>query len=1364
MKRSLLSLSALALCFTVTAQNLQKSSENILLLNHTLHVEANNLTSLRYSPDEVVNGKIYRIIQDAQLKLNQQYEGFTTLEYIPKNSYIAGIEVSRINQVHNYLAGHGASTVELKPEYKLSKRLFNGDIPDWAWIDNTEIKVWLRHFPDLQTEDVLYTIAQSQFRVIGSDVANDLIAIAIAPENVMEAASLPYILQVQEMEDPGNPENYRARTSHRVNYLQADFNGAPGYDGSGVVVGHGDDGAIDFHVDFIGRLTVNSPPSQGDHGDHVAGTIFGAGNKDPDGRGMAPGAEIHYQDYPDNLFDADQNYTNLGVRITSSSYSNGCNAGYTNFTRQMDQDAIDNPNMIHVFSAGNSGTSNCGYGAGGGWGNVTGGHKIAKNVIATANLTATDGIAGSSSRGPASDGRVKPDLGAVGTSVFSTTDLPSPNSYALKTGTSMACPGVSGTMATLYQAFRDVHNSDPHGGLMKAIVMNTCDDVGNKGPDFVTGYGRLNARYAAQVIEDGNFIIDSITSSSSPKTFQIPMPASGTVKEVKIMLYWPDVPASTISARALVNDLDLSVTNGSNTYNPWVLDPTPNATALNSLAVRERDSLNNVEQVTITNPATGNITVDVSAFNIPSGDQKFFITYQYIMDEVTVTYPAGGEGIDPTGFEYIRWDAPDGVNSFKLEYSTNGGTSWTTIANAVNASLRHFLWTTIPASYTDQAKIRITRNGISGESPGTFTILGQASNLAVASSCPDSLKLTWNAVPGATGYIIYKLGSMYMDSIDFSTTNSVILNKNNPSISEWYSVAAVYNSGVAKRAIAIQKPTGVVSCLLSEDLKVNALLSPAPIPATGAYTDCFNYNNLPVRVELINQGTDTIFGFDLNLQFNSGTVSQVTITDTIPPSATYQHTFSSTISLVAGINTIDVWADYSLDQNRYNDTLKSEINVLSGTTRSLPFFEDFESYGRCNTGSNCGATLCPLGQGWVNVENGSGDDIDWRVDNGGTPSNNTGPSSDHNPGTSFGNYLYLEASNGCDSSEAILLTPCLFLDSSTTQNAVVEFWYHMYGNAMGTLNVDLLVGDSIVPKIMPTVSGNQGNNWVKATINLSAYMGEKVALRIRGKTGNNFESDIAIDDFSLFDPNITPPVANFALSDSSSCTNTPITFSDLSTGNATSYNWDFGFGATPATATGPGPHVVTYSSAGVKVTSMEANNAGGTDKKFFNLNIDAAPVANYVYSVTLNVAYFQDQSLNSPSSYLWDFGDGNTSTSPSPQNTYTNPGKYEVTLTVTNVCGSNVYKDSVEIKTGVGLNEALLSAVRIFPNPNNGVFSLEIPASLSGKVTVAISEMGGKRILESKSTVSGGEELAFDISDLADGVYLLTIYTEDSCS
>ncbi len=78
----------------------------------------------------------------------------------------------------------------------------------------------------------------------------------------------------------------------------------------------------------------------------------------------------------------------------------------------------------------------------------------------------------------------------------------------------------------------------------------------------------------------------------------------------------------------------------------------------------------------------------------------------------------------------------------------------------------------------------------------------------------------------------------------------------------------------------------------------------------------------------------------------------------------------------------------------------------------------------CGTDMNCMTEICPLDNGWENLSNGEEDDIDWRVNTGSTPSTGTGPSSDVS-GT--GNYLYLEASGGCNGLEALLVSPCIDL-------------------------------------------------------------------------------------------------------------------------------------------------------------------------------------------------------------------------------------------------------------------------------------------------------------------------------------------------
>ena len=93
---------------------------------------------------------------------------------------------------------------------------------------------------------------------------------------------------------------------------------------------------------------------------------MGGGNKDPLTRGMGWGADLYvyeaspYQGY-DSIY---THYFTNNILITSTSYSDGCNAGYTTLAQTMDQQIIDMPNLMHVFSAGNQGTADCSYGAG----------------------------------------------------------------------------------------------------------------------------------------------------------------------------------------------------------------------------------------------------------------------------------------------------------------------------------------------------------------------------------------------------------------------------------------------------------------------------------------------------------------------------------------------------------------------------------------------------------------------------------------------------------------------------------------------------------------------------------------------------------------------------------------------------------------------------------------------------------------------------------------------------------------------------------------------------------------------------------------------------------------------------------------
>jgi PKD repeat protein len=580
-----------------------------------------------------------------------------------------------------------------------------------------------------------------------------------------------------------------------------------------------DDGYIGPHIDFKNRINQDdcecSWSLNETHGDHVAGTIMGAGNLDPKTKGMAYGADLLVYDYEYstyNMSSIQNHYENDGLVITSTSYSDGCNDGYSNLASQLDEQVRIFPSLIHVFSAGNSGTSDCGYGPTG-WGNITGGHKSGKNLMTVGNLTTYDIIDGSSSRGPAEDGRIKPDICGVGSSVYSTAPE---NTYSTKTGTSMSCPGVAGTLGQLYEAYRDMNGGEtPNSGLIKATVLNTGEDLGNPGPDFIYGWGRINARRAYNILEQNNYINDSISQGEN-ESFFINVP-NGT-KEVRIMLYWTDYEGSPSAGIALVNDLNLLVKDpNTTTFEPWVLDESPNLASLSADAVQGVDDLNNMEQVTILDPEVGSYELNIDGFAIPEGPQEYFIVYEFVQDEIVVTYPNGGEGFESGPNYVVRWDASPSNEDFTLDYTLDDGATWTNIAT-VDANLRHHSWYTPSPVASGLARLRVTRGAVSDMSDTTFTVMDSPLNLEVEWACPDSLKLTWDNLTDATGYQASMLGNKYMDSMGTNSINSFVYQI--PSTdTAWLAVRGLgANNARTERTIAIQKLPGQFGCVWSDPI------------------------------------------------------------------------------------------------------------------------------------------------------------------------------------------------------------------------------------------------------------------------------------------------------------------------------------------------------------------------------------------------------------------------------------------------------------------------------------------------------------------------------------------------------------------
>ena len=1167
---------------------------DIILKTGTITTTANLeqfISNPSLNSGEIFSGKYFRVIQfnsipttdqkakleNAGIKLNAYFPNYAYQAVINQNADLSVLRAADVRSVFPFQA-----------EWKINHELKTGVVPDWAMHDKKHADLVIRYYKGLASEPVLASLVNAGCTLIRRYDYGSWMEVRMDISKINQIAALPFVCGVEPIAPPSTPDDERGRSLHRSNVINTYSPMGRHYDGSGVVAALADDGPVGPHIDYQGRIDQsNTTTNNGNHGDMTTGILMGGGNLDPTKRGMGTGAFIYIYDIGgyNHILNSPTTNQTLGVMVTSTSYSQGCN-DYTTDTQTGDQILNQNPTLLFVFSAGNNGPGDCGYGAGAGWGNVTGGYKQGKNVIACGNLNYLDVLEASSSRGPAEDGRIKPDICSNGANQLSTDG---PNAYQVGGGTSAACPGIAGIVTQLHQAYRELNGGvDAEGALIKACMLNTADELGNPGPDFKHGWGRVNAFRAVTTLEDNRFL-SAVSTQGTTNTHSITVPAN--TKQLRVMIYWCDVEGDPLAAKALVNDLNMVVTDPSATsYNPWILDPTPNATNLNANAIRGIDDLNNVEQVTIDDPAAGIYNIDVNGFLVPQGPQKYYLVYEFVNEAINVTYPIGAEGFVPGEVETIRWDAFGNTTSFNLEYSTDLGTTWNSMATNIPAGQRYYNWT-VPNTVTGQALVKVTRGALSGQSPEAFSIIGLPQNIVVDWACPDSIRLVWNQVPNAIGYEISQLGAMNMDSVATTVSNSVILTGINPTLEYWFSVRAITpNNTKGRRANAIFKAPGVFSCPIAVDASVTQLVAPA-----GALVNCQDLTAYVISIEVENKGQNLISSIPVFYSVNGGPVVSETVSTTLAPFANVVHNFAATYDLsVPGIYDINVWTDYVADGNHYNDTVQKSIEIFAGTLVTLPYSENFETFVSCGTATDCEQTVCGLLNGWQNQPNLNVDDIDWRTSQGPTTSVNTGPDLDHNPGTAAGKYIYLEAS-ACFGKEAVAVSPCF--DLTTTTSPQLKFWYHMYGADMGELHVDILFNDVWQNDIISVISGDQGNQWLQQSIDLTPYTGGIVNIRFRGITGPDFTSDIAIDDISVYEVN-TPPIVAFTANSTSVCVGETVTFTDLSQNNPTSWAWNI----TPAvnytyvngTSVSSQNPQVQFTATGVYDVELAATNGFGT--------------------------------------------------------------------------------------------------------------------------------------------------------------------------
>ena len=385
-----------------------------------------------------------------------------------------------------------------------------------------------------------------------------------------------------------------------------------------------------------------------DHGTRVAGVIGGNGAGAPNSmfRGIAPKVKFYSlgENY-NNQYGHVVNHSHAWpeeeeMNCPKCAIAHKYSFYYGKNIRKVDENIFRNWKLFteggdyltktNVTSAGNSGT-NPQYGLQRGFHSVS---DEFKNMITVGAMNVlSNGVTDFSSLGPTWDGRIKPDVMAQGEDeglIAATTigkGVVVDYNHDFMCGTSAAAPVVSGVVSLMYQKFRDktgkpLEDIPMRNSTTKAILIHSANDMAGshsvidverfskailgdgvldpvslrakmgivqygKGPDFITGWGSVNAKGALDIIDGYDATTQKFERfrefeiyNGMVKKWTFNIQAGTGIKKARVTLVWDDavptiedVSADKFTKSKLVNDLDMYLVSPSGKrYYPWKVD------------------------------------------------------------------------------------------------------------------------------------------------------------------------------------------------------------------------------------------------------------------------------------------------------------------------------------------------------------------------------------------------------------------------------------------------------------------------------------------------------------------------------------------------------------------------------------------------------------------------------------------------------------------------------------------------------------------------------------------------------------------------------------------------------------------------
>lgn len=566
--------------------------------------------------------------------------GITLLRYVADGAYWAALEpgasaaLAEVREAGGVrLAMASASVDKLAPEGR------SGRFPQSSVEPNGDVIVEVLFFEDVSIEAAEAAAVRAGAAVrqwVGGHTAR----VGVPFGRLGQIAALDEVEWVQPA--PGPKIEYNSVSAVRIHAF--DLAATPyNLTGAGVTVGVWDGGRVGAHPDFGGRMTVvDTAAAVSAHATHVAGTIGGSGAGSVQAKGMAPGVFLRSYDWDNDSVEMRAG-AGSGVRLSNHSYGyvtgwSWEDGGWVDYgsdgfgtygaTASEWDDVVFDTGLIVFKAAGNDRNNGPDYPYGprmdGPYDSVDE-SGCGKNVITVGATTDSDGMTAFSSWGPANDGRVKPDLCANGEGLYST--LPN-GAYGWMSGTSMATPSACGAAALLSELYTAEFAFNLRPDTCKALLIQGATDSGPPGPDYQYGWGLIHAKNSADLLQNRRFRLGTVSDAS---TVAYTVTVSPGTAVLKATLAWTDPAGSPLALAALVNNLDLVLTNPAGAIvRPWVLNPA----APGAAATQGVNNQDNAEQVLVNNPAPGLWTLAIQGAAVPFGPQDFTLVCEHLPAQV----------------------------------------------------------------------------------------------------------------------------------------------------------------------------------------------------------------------------------------------------------------------------------------------------------------------------------------------------------------------------------------------------------------------------------------------------------------------------------------------------------------------------------------------------------------------------------------------------------------------------------------------------------------------------------------------------------------------------------------------------------